>query len=61
MLCENCKHLSYCCIKGECLYVKCNKWLFTIEMDIGSPFCCGDFKPNKKHKKHLKELNKLKK
>ena len=53
LLCKHCKHFVCSYIKNGCMNIECKRY-FEIEFDLGAPFCCGKFKPNKKYKKELK-------
>lgn len=48
LLCKHCKHFVCCYIKNGRMNIECDKRYFEIEFDLGSPFYCGKFKPNKK-------------
>ena len=54
-MCKYCKHFNCSYIKNGYMNIECDKRYFEITFELGTPFVCGRFKPNKKGKLFLKK------
>ena len=56
--CCTCKHFKCSYIKYGYQNIECDKHCLEISFELGTPFCCGMYKPTKRFKKYLSKRGK---